>query len=120
MMPSGTNKQTNFYENESSKSIKIDFISKYPGPYGRVADEVYASFVRECGVSDKQFGGKHPDALRKIQEQLMDSEFMLNAKAVWDQQTKSGNVNKDPEVQEKLWADGLVRKIKDEMSFLNQ
>ncbi len=51
--------------------------------------------------------------IEKIKEYLNNPEFKDRVKNNWKEQSEFGKVEEDPEDQEKLWAQGIILKIKE-------
>jgi|GEM_PF-1161142 len=56
------------------------------------------------------------DFLNKAKFLLEDLKFRQERKEMWNQQTINGNTDVDLEKQEKLWAVGLVKAVKDRIA----
>lgn len=59
--------------------------------------------------------GGDEEFLKKARNILSDPEFKKTAKKIWDEQTLKEHIKDDPEEQERLWAKGLVLRIKEKL-----
>jgi|GEM_PF-6896826 hypothetical protein len=57
----------------------------------------------------------NPEIKRKAVVLLQSSAFRTRIKNGWDQDTLRGIVKNDPEQQEKLWAQGLAKRLEEEV-----
>ncbi|MEI7425805.1 MAG: hypothetical protein WCK16_02655 [Candidatus Moraniibacteriota bacterium] len=101
----------------SVKSPEFKFFPAFTGPYGRVAEMAYRALADDA-TAQKGWGNPS-ETFKKIAEKLNDVDFKVMVQAIWDKQTVAGHVQDDPAEQEKLWARGLIERIKEE-PFFNQ
>lgn len=75
------------------------------GPWERISASALAVLEKE---RDKDF-------IQKAKYLMSNPEFINDIKRRWSEQSLSGNINSDPEKQEELWAEGLIRIIKEKL-----